>query len=46
LHRVLALIESALGDFWREADEDNSIAALAKEEYVYLDEKPPAPRAG
>jgi hypothetical protein len=50
LHRVLALIESALGDFWREGDETNgSVPALAEDidaEVVRLDATPPRPRAG
>jgi hypothetical protein len=50
LHRVLALIDSALDDFWREGDADNgSVPALADDidnEIVHLDAKPPAPRAG
>jgi hypothetical protein len=49
LHRVLALIESALSDFWRPGDDDNSVAALADDvdnEIVTLTATPPRPRAG
>jgi hypothetical protein len=49
LHRVLALIESALLDFWRPGDEDNgSMAGLPPDadDGVWMDETPPRPRAG
>jgi hypothetical protein len=50
LHRVLALLESALDDFWREGDDGNgSVPALADnidDEIVTLTAEPPKPRAG
>jgi hypothetical protein len=39
LHRVLALIESALSDFWRPGDEDVP-AALADEAIGELNDDP------
>jgi hypothetical protein len=45
LHRVLALLESALDDFWRPGDEEVP-AALVEEETVYIGKEPPRPRAG